>query len=1079
FKLKKGIDNKQASVLIGKHFPEVGDKLYNLLDLVEDRDRSELLLASIEQRSLNLDPIPFTKAIDFRDNLKYIKYLGIPVFILGLIWFSGNLSTFFGSVDRVVNYDLAYEPPAPFAFKLLNTQLDVLESETFTIQVVTEGAVRPENVSVVIDGVERLLQQQKGIYQHSFTPPLSTVDFYFIANGIKSGNYRLNVLKTPSIKNFKLNLDYPKYINKPRETLNSTGNATFPEGTTVSWEIEGENTETVKLIAPDTTLLFNKENGAFNLTKRIYSNLGYQIATSNANVHDHEKLEYEFNVIKDAYPTIMVEQVLDSLNPNISYYAGEATDDYKLTKIRMVCTPENNMEQVQTIEIGTPNMNLDQFYYTFPSGLVLEEGKQYNFYFEAIDNDAIHGGKIAKSQVFTRYVLNEDQLRNRELESQQGIIDNLDRSLEKAKAQKESLKEINSEQKEKSELNFNDQNQIKDFLNKQRQQEDLMQKFSKQLKENLAKDEKDDALNKLLQERLERQEMEAKRNEKLVEELNKIADKIDKEELAKRLEELGKKQQNSERSLEQLVELTKRYYITEKASQLAKDLEKLSEKQEKLSEAKTDEGSSKEQQKSLNTDFQKIKEELEELKKDNEALKKPIELNIDKPKAESIKEDQKEALEEIEKQMQKEPSSGTEEKQKSEQKAKQKQKSAAQKMKEMGEELRASSSAGGGGEAMEEDAEMLRQVLDNLITFSFKQENLFDALERLEEESAQFSGTVRKQQELRELFEHVDDSLFALSLRRAEVSEFVNEQITEVYYNIDKSLESIAEGQVYQGASYQKYVLNASNTLADFLANILDNMQQSMQMGQGQGEGQDFQLPDIIQQQGELKEKMEGMGKSGEGKPQGEQGEGEQGKGEQKGQGEPKPGEGDQPGEGKNGGGSGSEGQNTKDGQGEKGGKNSNGKNGENGNQGNGGPSEEELKEIYEIYKSQQVLRQQLELQLQDMINSSDRNLGEKLIRQMEDFENDLLENGITQRSLSKINTIQYELLKLENAALKQGKKQERESNSNKTLFKNPVTTKPFVLENYSNEIELLQRQALPLRQNFQTKVKDYFKKDD
>ena len=358
-------------------------------------------------------------------------------------------------------------------------------------------------------------------------------------------------------------------------------------------------------------------------------------------MHDHEKLEYEFNVIKDAYPTIMVEQVLDSLNPNISYYAGEATDDYKLTKIRMVCTPENNMEQVQTIEIGTPNMNLDQFYYTFPSGLVLEEGKQYNFYFEAIDNDAIHGGKIAKSQVFTRYVLNEDQLRNRELKSQQGIIDNLDRSLEKAKAQKESLKEINSEQKEKSELNFNDQNQIKDFLNKQRQQEDLMQKFSKQLKENLAKDEKDDALNKLLQERLERQEMEAKRNEKLVEELNKIADKIDKEELAKRLEELGKKQQNSERSLEQLVELTKRYYITEKASQLAKDLEKLSEKQEKLSEAKTDEGSSKEQQKSLNTDFQKIKEELEELKKDNEALKKPIELNIDKPKAESIKEDQK------------------------------------------------------------------------------------------------------------------------------------------------------------------------------------------------------------------------------------------------------------------------------------------------------------------------------------------------------------------------------------------------------------------------------------------------------
>ena len=94
------------------------------------------------------------------------------------------------------------------------------------------------------------------------------------------------------------------------------------------------------------------------------------------------------------------------------------------------------------------------------------------------------------------------------------------------------------------------------------------------------------------------------------------------------------------------------------------------------------------------------------------------------------------------------------------------------------------------------------------------------------------------------MFEHVDDSLFALSLRRAELSEFVNEQITEVYYNIDKSLESIADNQIYQGASYQQYVINATNALADFLANVLDNMQQNMSPGQGSGEGQDFQLPE-------------------------------------------------------------------------------------------------------------------------------------------------------------------------------------------------------------------------------------------
>ena len=51
--------------------------------------------------------------------------------------------------------------------------------------------------------------------------------------------------------------------------------------------------------------------------------------------------------------------------------------------------------------------------------------------------------------------------------------------------------------------------------------------------------------------------------------------------------------------------------------------------------------------------------------------------------------------------------------------------------------------------------------------------------------------------------------------------------------------------------------------------------------------------------------------------------------------------------------------------------------------------------EIYEIYKEQSFLRQQLEQQLNDIIKEADRELAKKLIRQMEDFENDLIENGL------------------------------------------------------------------------------------
>ncbi|MGB7395087.1 MAG: hypothetical protein WA913_11900 [Pricia sp.] len=1097
FKLKRGISHKQASLLIGKHFPEVGDKLYNLLDLAEDKNQSELLLASIEQRSEDMNPVPFTKAVDFRDNLKYTKYLILPILLFGIIWLSGNLAPFFGSADRVVHYDLAYEPPAPFQFLLVSQDLEVLDSKSYTIEVVTEGQVQPEAVYIEMDGKTSLLQKQNGRYQYTLTPPLKSTEFSFTANGVRSRPYSLTALRTPSIQNFRMELNYPNYTGRSTEVLISTGNATFPEGTEVTWEIEGQETEDIRLIAKDTSISFIRNENRFDLSKKIYSDYPYELSTSNKNVQDYEKLGYRFSVIKDAYPTIKAKQVLDSLNPNVSYYAGEASDDYKLKSIKLVCYPDDNPENRQTIPINIPNTNFNQFYYTFPSGLELESGKNYSFYFAATDNDAIHSGKTAKTQVFSMALFDDDQLRNQELESQQSIIDNMDRSLDTFKEQKESLKEINREQKEKSQLNFNDQTQIKDFLKKQQRQENLMQKFSKQLKENLEKGERNDPKNKLLQERLERQELEAKKNEKLLEELNKIADKIDKEELTKRLEELGKKQQNSERNLEQLLELTKRYYVTEKASQLAKDLAAEAEKQQELSDKKVGEEFSEAEQQKLNENFEKLAQELEELKKDNEQLKKPISLNIDDSKKQGVKNDQQDALEEINKHQGAEQSSSGE-KQKAAEGASKKQKSAADKMKEMSEELGESASPAGGGSSITEDAEMLRQILDNLVTFSFKQEKLYDSLEDADVDNAQFSGTVREQQELRDLFGHVDDSLFALSLRRAELSEFVNEQITEVYYNVDKALESMAENQIYQGVSYQKYVMNASNNLADFLANMLDNMQESMMSGQGEGGGQDFQLPDIIKGQGELKEKMEGMGQQGQGKPQngaGEQGQqGQEGRGEkgegQQGEGQKGEGKEGEKGEGQQGQG-GEEGQGNQEGEGQQGqggengeGKGNEGGKGKSGNQGGQGqgqgePSEAELQEIYEIYKEQQMIRQKLEQQLQDMIDAGDKKLGQKLLKQMEDFENDLLESGVTQRSMNKINNIQYELMKLENAAMKQGKKSERESNTNTKDYTNPIITKPPALENDRDEIEILNRQTLPLRPDFRNRVKDYFSTND
>ena len=131
FRIRRGLDPKQASRLIGIHFKEVGDRLVNLLELSESRDKSDLLVAAIEQRSKEFRPLPFTEAIKVKEALYFARFLIIPAFIFMLVWLSGSIADFFSSYSRVVNYDLAYEQPAPFQFVLQNERLDYKKTRIY------------------------------------------------------------------------------------------------------------------------------------------------------------------------------------------------------------------------------------------------------------------------------------------------------------------------------------------------------------------------------------------------------------------------------------------------------------------------------------------------------------------------------------------------------------------------------------------------------------------------------------------------------------------------------------------------------------------------------------------------------------------------------------------------------------------------------------------------------------------------------------------------------------------------------------------------------------------------------------
>ncbi|WP_034260079.1 DUF4175 family protein [Altibacter lentus] len=1052
FRLQQGISHEEASKIIGSHFPQVNDKLLNVIQLNRNIRESELLAASIDQKATALQPIPFAGAVNFKKNVKYLKYAAIPVLIFILVSLLGEEGLFSNSYKRVVNYDTAYEPPAPFSFFILNDTLQAIENKPFTLKVRAQGTLVPENASIAYNNETYYLQQTApGHFEYTFLQPLEAIDFTVSANSVTSREYTLVVVKTPSLTGFEMVLDYPAYTGKRDEILKSTGNATIPEGTRVTWKVATQHTSSVHLQTKDTVYTFEGDKERFSFNKGVFSKLDYAITTSNSQLKNYENLAFTLGVIKDEYPEITVQSKQDSTDSQQYFFLGRVSDDYGLTKLRLVYYPEGEEELKKTSELPLNRSNFEQFVHTFPGTLSLTEGVAYEYYFEVFDNDAIHNFKSSKSAVYSFRKLTQDELENEQLQNQENSIKGLDKSLEELKDQEKKLEDISKTQKEKNELNWNDKKKLENFIKKQKQQEQMMKNFSKELKDNLEnfqpENEEKDAFKEQLKERLEENEERLEENEKLLEELERLQEKIRKEDLTEKLEKLAKQNKNQEKNLEQLLELTKRYYVTKKAEKLAEEIYKLGEEQEKLADVPEDKNT-KEKQEELNEKFEAYKKEMDALKKENEALKNPMDIPQDKSGEKQVDEEQQKASDKLQEQDKKGAS--------------QNQKNAGKKMKQMGQQMQMQMQSGQ-METIQEDVEMLRQILDNLVVFSFEQENLMEAFKVTDYGNPIFGKKLTIQNDLKQNFQHIDDSLFSLSLRQPMISNAINESLTEVQYNMDKALERLAENEMRQGLASQQYTVTGANELAILLSELLNTMQNAMQMqgsgsgqgqgeGEGEGQGRGFQLPDIIQKQESLGDKMkEGMQKGKDGKGQG-QGEGEgQGQGEGEGQGE---GSGEGNGDGKDG-------------------KNGNSK-GENGD--GEGDTEDMNGELYEIYKQQQLLRQQL----QDKLSKEGLNgRGGELLRKMEDIEQQLLDKGFNQRTLEKMLNLKYELLKLDKADFEQGQESRRESRTNRNSFENTLRLNPDEVKKYFNATEILNRESLPLRQGYKEKVQLYFKSKD
>jgi len=875
------LPHQEAADQIGKYFPEVSDKLLNLLQLNNlTSQQSDLLAASIDQKAKKISVVHFPDAIHYSENRRYARYL-IPPFLLamGLLIFIPQFFT--QTTPRLLRYNESFAPKAPFEFVLKNKELSVFKNEDAELVLEMKGKNIPENVFLNHSAGRkiRLERQANGTYSYTFKQVQKNIDFHFEAAGFESAKYEMLLLERPSLNNFSAELTFPTYLNRKPENLSNIGNLIVPAGTKIRWYFDAQKTKEVQLLFNGKIENTQAKDKLFVFEKNALESQNYEVILKNEHSNNKEKISYLLNVIPDEYPNVSLKQYQDTTLYNYLLIGGNVADDYGISRLQLhyrVRNPKNDLSSdYKTLPIKIESGLINQSYYQQIelANFGIKQGEILEYYVQVWDNDGIKGAKSSKTGVFTFNLPNQEAF-EKELEAAAAKSEKeMEKTLKDAQKIQKDLDALQDKLKSKQQLSWQEKKMLEDLL---RQKENLTKEIQ-QLKENFEKlnekttrfsPEEEKIAKKVAQLDQMMEDLLDEETQKLYDELQKLLEqnRLLPDELQEILEQIEEKEDNLENELDRNLELFKKLQFDRQKEELVKQLEQLSQEQENLAKnteknaEKTQKESAENQknqdlQEELNKKTEQAEEKTKEVEKTNQELEEKQKLpeNLSQ-KMEQVKKEQEKAQEKMKENKPKE--------------AAQKQKEAAEQMKKLAEEMEEKQSEEEKKQRME-DYNALRQILENLLKLSFEQESLMKNLQNIRPEDPRLVPLGQVQLKLKDDAKIVEDSLLALSKRVFEMKTFVTREVGDLNGYMDEALEEIRKRNAQLAAAKQQFVMTASNNLALMLDELMHQMQDQMQ-GQGKGDQESLQImnskrkQNLSKMQEELGQELEGVQKGNE-----------------------------------------------------------------------------------------------------------------------------------------------------------------------------------------------------------------------
>jgi len=830
FQLGEQISHDQAAKIIGKHFSSVEDRLLNILQLQRQADHASdpsLLLAGIDQKAQQIKSVPFLSAIDLGKNRKYLKY-AVPPLLLLLLLLVFIPDWIRDSSQRILQNNTEFERPAPFQFAIGNDTLQVIQYGDFDLETYTEGDVRPSDVRIELGGqIYNMSARDNGRFHYRFSQVKKDTDFRLLSGDVKSRPYTLKVIERPQLSSFQLQIQPPAYTGLPKRALDNIGDVTVAEGSQLTWMFETEGAELIEVAFIDDSVQIAEEKGhqAFELNKKFFESQAYRIYVSSQHLNRADSSSYLLQVREDRHPNIRAQAFKDSVDDRRLFFAGEASDDYGLSRLQFVYEIKNKEGKPIVKRNRIPiRSNPTTFDYILElDSLPLAPGSTVSYYFEVYDNDGIRGPKVSRSDVMTFEKPTLEEYDAITKANQKDIEEQLDDNLKERKKLKEEIQKMREKLLNKKEMDWKDQRDLQNLMEKEKQIEEQMKEMLEKFEEKQRAEEESKELTEEQKEKQEKlKEMfeeaaEDERMKELLEKIQELMEEMKKDEALDKLEEMDENQSSMELTTERLEKMFKQLEFEKDLQQELSKVQELAEKLEDLEERtkKGEQGSEelKKEQEEINEEFDKSKEEMKELNQRSRKLPSPVNMKNIREEMRDIQEDLEGAKESLEQNEKKQ--------------AGQQQERARKKMQDM-QKSASSGMQSASMESMELDLELLRQILENLLEVSFSQEDLISNFERTSPLTPRFTRLTQEQFGLEDKFKIVEDSLIALSKRNLQIESFILDKIGEVKDHFSSSVSHLAEREKGDAGRQQQLAMKNLNDLALMLSEAMQQMQEQM-----------------------------------------------------------------------------------------------------------------------------------------------------------------------------------------------------------------------------------------------------------